>query len=93
MATVIFLRTGVGPDRVVTGQNISILKILSVLGTRHPQFFPDIPTIATTRLDLTPFRDPEVVLVHVESSEVSGVFSAAGYYLLDGVTPGEASLW
>lgn len=94
MARIVYLREGVGPDRMTYGADIPITDLLGWLGDRTTNYTGlEIPTIPTDRLDLTPFRDPNHVFVYVISAEDISLLGQRGYYMLEGVSLIEAAEW
>lgn len=94
MAKLVFWREGHGPARIVPQCDISVDVVRARIGARpvvHIDGEP--PERPTDRPDLTPYRDPDCVLVYITSLECNVVFDKPGYYLLKDVTPAEASQW
>jgi hypothetical protein len=94
MAQLVFLRDGSGPERIASIRDLPIQAILAGLGARSARYAgTDVPTLPTERQDLTGVRDPGYVVVCVSAQELGNSFGEVGCYLLEGVSPTEASKW
>lgn len=94
MAKLVFWREGSGQDRLIPQREIPVDVVRTRIGARSVVYFgSEAPERPSDRPDLTAYRDPEQVLVYITSSECNAVFGKPGYYLLEDVTPTEASQW
>ena len=94
MAKIYYLREGTDPASERESFYISVENLATKLKSRGVRFIGNLPpTSPTAREDLNQYRAPSHTLAEITGDEVNGKFTKGGYYLLEDVTPLEASGW
>jgi len=94
MAKIWYVKDGARPNNAIAGPQLSLDQCITLFRAFEIKYLgPKPPEFSSNRNNFTEYRDHKYVVLEIDSSEAvqnKPTFDKEGFYLVVGMTPGEA---